>query len=159
MFDSDTWEVYSHKYTKYVVAKEEDIVSVGAFFARLRTAMSEGEYLHSLGSAQYEDNNPFANVPEDMLSVSGDLLEEGMRKAEGMMAMKMAGGGLSGKLVSTTLAVFQAGVESYNESTQKGPQAAMDKALVAAGIQIGAVILAWVAKEVISRLSVQRWTL
>lgn len=46
-------------------------------------------------------------------SVSGqDLLEVGMRKAEGMMAMKMAGGGLAGKLVSTTLAVFQGGVEN-----------------------------------------------
>lgn len=44
MFDSDTWEVYTHKYTKYLVEKKDVIVSVGAYFAHLRTAaMGEGE--------------------------------------------------------------------------------------------------------------------
>lgn len=62
LMDQDTFKVYAFPNT-YVVAKEDDIVSFGAFIAAPeRCYLSEGEYLHSLGSALYQSHNPYDDM-------------------------------------------------------------------------------------------------
>ena len=60
--------MYRHKYT-YAVAKKEDLVSVHAFCAAPEKCyVSGGEYLHSLGQTQYDEDNGDPNSSLSALS-------------------------------------------------------------------------------------------